>query len=233
MAMLSPSTLLETWDAGARRHPIDRALLLLSLAGGDAADALPDVPLGDLNRRLMDMRRARFGDRLEVWADCAGCGERMSLELGAGDLPAAPEASTEVEVAGHRFRRPTSRDLASLAGAPDAEAAARGLCRACAIDPETLPEGDALDALIAEVEAALDTADPWADLTLLAVCPACGHRDAIALDVPEILWDEVSATAQGLLDEVHALAAAYGWTERDILAMSEARRAAYIARLAA
>jgi hypothetical protein len=230
--MLSPSILLDTWDAGRRRHPIDRALLLLSLAGEAAPEALPDVPLGDVNRALMGLRRARFGNLLEVWADCAECGERMSLELSADELPPPPQVSAEVAVAGHRFRRPTSRDLANLAGSPDADAAARALCRACAIAPEALPEGDALDALIPEVEAALNEADPWADLTLLAACPACGHRDALVLDVPGILWDEIAAAAHRLLDEVHTLATAYGWTERDVLSMSETRRGAYMARVA-
>ncbi len=230
--MLSPSTLLDTWDAGRRRHPIDRALLLLSLAGEAAPEALAEVPLGDVNRALMRLRRARFGDRLEVWADCAACGERMSLELGAGDLPSPAETPAEVAVDGHRFRRPTSRDLAALDGATDAAAAARALCRACAMEPGALPEGDALDALMPRVEAALDEADPWTDLTLLAACPACGHEDALTLDLPGILWDEVAALAHGLIDDVHALATAYGWSEREILGMSETRRAAYMARVA-
>lgn len=231
--MLSPAALLETWEAGARRHPVDRALLLLSLAGDTPADALADVPLGERNLGLMRMRRARFGDRLDVWADCVECGERMSLELDARDLPDGSDVAAEVEVRGHRFRRPTSRDLAPLARAADASAAARALCRACAAAPEALPDGAPLEALIAEVEAALDAADPWADLTLLAGCPACGRQNAVALDMPGILWDEIAATSERLFDEVHALAAAYGWAERDILGMSDARRAAYIARLGA
>lgn len=231
--MISPSTLIDTWDAGTRRHPIDRALLLLSLSGAAPPESLPDVPLGELNRDLMHLRRERFGNRLSVWADCAGCGERMSMELAVDDLPAAAEVVREIEVRGHRFRRPTSRDLAAVARMPDAVTAARALCRACAASPDTLPEGEALDALLLEVEAALDDADPWADLTLLAECPACGHREAVELDVAGLLWDEIAATAQRLLEEVHALAAAYGWSEREILAMSEARRAAYVARVVA
>ena len=39
---------------------------------------------------------------------------------------------------------------------------------------------------------------------------------------------EVEALASRLLWEVHDLAAAYGWRESDILALSAARRAAYL-----
>jgi hypothetical protein len=232
MATLSPSILLDTWDAGVRRHPIDRALLLLALAE-DGSESLPDVPLGTRNRLLMRLRRARFGDALSIWVDCEACGDRMSLELQAGDLPDPPEGAAEVEIDGHRFRRPTSRDLAGIAAAPNAGAAARLLLRACATTPETLPRGDAFETLLPRVEAALDEADPWADLTLLADCPACGARQDVALDVPGLLWDEIAAAAQRLMDDVHAIAGAYGWTEREILRLSDARRAAYLSRVEA
>jgi hypothetical protein len=111
--------------------------------------------------------------------------------------------------------------------------AARRLFLACAAEPGRLPDGDGLDALMGEVEAALDEADPWADLTLVAQCPACGHHHEVMLDAPGLLWDEIEASAKGLLDDVHALAAAYGWTEREILGLGGARRAAYLMRVGA
>ena len=42
------------------------------------------------------------------------------------------------------------------------------------------------------------------------------------------VWAEVDAAAQRLLHEVDVLARAYGWTEPEVLALSEARRAAYL-----
>ena len=40
--------LLEVWERGARRHPLDRGLLLLSIARpDDALDSLADVPIGE------------------------------------------------------------------------------------------------------------------------------------------------------------------------------------------
>lgn len=231
MATLSLSHLLDTWDAGAGRHPMDRALLMLALAGHAPAEALADVPLGQRNWALMRLRRQRFGDHLSVWLDCDACGERMALELAADDLPAPSDTGAEIEVEGRRFRRPTTRDLAALADEADAASAARRLFRACAVDAEALPD-DPLDAMLVAVEQALDEADPWADLTLVADCPACGRRHEAALDVPGLLWDEIEAAAHGLLDDVHALASAYGWSERDVLSLSPARRAAYMARIA-
>ena len=43
----------------------------------------------------------------------------------------------------------------------------------------------------------------------------------------------VEMAARRLLPEVHALASSYGWSEKEILALSPARRRSYIALLGA
>ena len=52
------------------------------------------------------------------------------------------------------------------------------------------------------------------------------------LDAGAVLWDEIDARARALLGEVHLLAAAYGWTEREILALGAERRASYLSMVA-
>jgi hypothetical protein len=59
-------------------------------------------------------------------------------------------------------------------------------------------------------------------------CPACGTHQVLDLDIGRFLWREVSVAARRMLAEVHLLASAYGWAERDVLALSPARRAAYL-----
>jgi len=234
MIALTPDRLLTVWEHGARCHPIDRALLLFALAEPKTPpQPLADAPLSRRNAALLELYRARFGDRLSAWVDCAACGARMELEFPAHLLPPAPEDfAAPVEVAGHRFHRPTSRHLAGIAGCSDPEAAARRLFLACAELPDTLPQDEpALTELIDAVDAAMDDADPWADLLLAIRCPACGHEDTAALDLGELLWEEIECLVRRLLDDVHTLALAYGWNEREILAVSETRRAAYLARV--
>ena len=55
----------------------------------------------------------------------------------------------------------------------------------------------------------------------------------MVLDVGEFLWAEVRQAAMRLLEDVHALAWAYGWREADLLAMPAQRRAFYLARVQA
>lgn len=234
MDSLTPERLLEVWEAGAQRHPIDRALLLFALAEPTLpGEALADEPLGRRNAALMALRRARFGNPLDAWIDCPACGERMELTIDAAQLPPAPPAAqAPIEVDGLRFRRPTSRDLAQLVGIDDAGQAALHLLAACADTPRGLPQdATGLEALLDRVDAALEHDDPWADPSLPVDCPSCGHAFAAGLDVAAILWDEIDGVARRLLDEVHLLARAYGWHEHEILCLSARRRAAYLQRL--
>lgn len=234
MPALTPEHLLTVWEQSARRHPIDRALLLFAIAAPHTPrDTLADQPLGVRNAALMALRRDNFGARLDAWTDCAACGERLEFVLDSAQLPSAPsDAQLPLEVGGHRFQRPTSRNLAWLAGATDADAAARQLLHDCAESASDLPhDPDALRELLDAVDIAMDAADPWADLTVGIRCPACGHEDEAVLDIGAYLWDEIDRHARCLLDDIHTLALAYGWTESEILALSETRRAAYLDRV--
>jgi hypothetical protein len=46
--------------------------------------------------------------------------------------------------------------------------------------------------------------------------------------VAALLWVEVEAGAIALVQDVHLLAAAYGWSEAEVLGLGPARRRAYL-----
>jgi hypothetical protein len=233
MASLTAAQLLELWDHGSRRHPLDRSLLLLALAAPDLpGDSLVDLPLGECNAALMRLRCATFGNHLPVWMDCPHCGERLEFELDPRQLPAMSPPPTQIEVAGYRFRCPANRDLFEVADSTDVDQAARQLLLGCADAGAALPDDEqALLDLLATVETALEAADPWADLSLDFDCPACERSASASFDVSRYLWEEIDGQARQLLDEVHQLAQAYGWSEPEILALSASRRSAYLARV--
>ncbi len=228
--------LLALWERGQRRHPIDRALLL----GGWACPDLPpsrlaDLPLGTLNAALLRLREACFGPEIQTYLDCDGCGARLDLVLDAEALSSdagTGDASGELAVAGLRFRRPCSRDLAAVADERDPEAAALRLLEQCCIER---PDGPAIDlaGLLAAVEDGLEALDPTASIELAVACEVCGHRSIVGFDIGTLLWDEIDARARALLAEVHGLAQAYGWSESEILALSPQRRAVYLEMVSA
>lgn len=218
---------LALWERGAARHPLDRALLLAAAAAPDVAWA--DRPLGARDAVLLALRCEWFGPAFEAQVGCPACGVLLAFTLDLQDFVqrAPQDDDAPVTVGASRFRRPTSRDLAPLVDAVDVDAAAQALLEGLALDGVRAWSTGERSA----IEAALDAADPLAHVTLELACAHCAHRWPAALDIGSSLWDELAATAEQLLDDVHTLAGAYGWSEPEILALPPARRQRYIARV--
>ena len=232
MAPLSASSLLGLWEVGRARHAIDRALLLFAAARPQwAAERLADRPLGQRNQALLELRKQTFGARIDAQAECPACGATMAFELQADDFLAqavADDAPVEFEAAGHRFRLPSSRDLAQATAEAQGDKAALAVLERCCVERPATPCVGGLQ-VQAQVEDAFARLDPLADIELSLTCASCHHAWQAPFDIASQLWDEIDARARGLLADVHALAATYGWAEVDILALSEPRRAAYLA----
>jgi hypothetical protein len=237
MLPLRAPDVLALWEQGRARHAIDRALLLFAAACPELpADRLADLPLGQRNAALFRLRHCTFGPEVRAYIDCPGCGERMELTLQV-DMFLPPEREAhmggEYETDGFRFRLPTSRDLSALLGHADAESAATHLLERCCV---ARPDGAAtssLHGLLEKIEARLEALDPSADIELSLICESCKHVWTAPFDIAAVLWDEVDARARALLAAVHTLARAYGWSERDVLALSEQRRSTYLGMVTA
>jgi hypothetical protein len=235
MKVPSAAELLALWERGGVRHPIDRTLLLAGWAAPELPpERLGDLPLGAVNRALLQLRETWFGSNICAYVDCGCCGERLELALDVGRLvPAAARDDGELQLAGYRFRLPCSRDLAAVAQERDAETAALDLIERCCVERPAEPPPGEIPILLAAIEEGLEALDPALEISLSLACEACGHHWVAVFDVGALLWDEIDAGARALLAKVDALARAYGWTEPEILALSAQRRAAYLAMVAA
>jgi hypothetical protein len=228
MRALSNPDFLRLWERGSRLHPLDQALLALGTALPEMpASAIADWPLGRRNAALAELRRTCFGTEMRSWVACPECRERLEFELDAAALASDGAMSRQsVMVGGRAFRLPTSRDLAGIAHEGDARRAAlRLLQNCCAEEVDATAWGDAE---LEQIGEQLAQADPLAETRLDLSCNACGHTWEELLDLSSYVWTEIEARARRLLLEIHALASAYGWSEREILALSEPRRALYV-----
>lgn len=228
MRALSNSDFLRLWERGSRLHSLDQALLVLGTALPEMpAAALADWPLGRRNAALAELRRTCFGSVMRSWVACPECRERMEFELDAAALAADGTPNEQpVVVQGHAYRLPTSRDLAAVAHESDARCAALRLLQSCCA--EDLGAAAWSDAELEQIGEQLAQADPLAETRLDLRCQACGHAWEESLDLSGYVWTEIEARARRLLLEIHALASAYGWSEGEILALSEPRRALYL-----
>jgi hypothetical protein len=223
---LSASEILDVWERGRGGSLAERAVRLLA-AGGHPAS--PDeVPVGERDALLAELRERTFGPRLEAVAGCPSCGDLVEAGFAAADLRAEHTRSAghalELEVEGRpvRFRLPTAADLVVVADAPDREAGRALLLDRCLID------GTAGPLVEDAVSAALAEADPGAWIELELSCPGCSEGWSAPFDIVSFLWAEVEARARELVGEIHALASAYGWREDEVLALSAERRQAYL-----
>lgn len=221
--------LVEAWSAAVRLQPVDRALALLAAFVDASRDRLARLSPGQRDTLLCDARRVLFGAPLELVAACPACGAQNALDVDLRALPRTPAAdgnddAPPIEIGGRRFRLPDSLDLAAVADERDPQRAARALARRCALDGGELDDAtlDALDDALAQRDAA-------AAVELRFGCAACGTETVAPFDAATVLYADVAAHVNALLDDVHRLASAYGWSERAILALPRARRERYLA----
>jgi hypothetical protein len=230
--MLTADALLRIWERLQHASRAERGLRFLTLAlPGHHREALAGFDLGLRDWHLLRLRQAWFGPEVSGCAECPACGEDLEIAFDAGAIGDPCEAKAEPYTSqdGRRFRLPNVGDLLAIAGAGDVETASRRLLERCSLDG--LPEGGDAAALADQVDAGLAALASERGIHLNLSCARCGQPSTHALDPGEFLWHDVAAFASALLDDVHRLAQAYGWPERDILAMSAARRAAYLDRV--
>jgi len=193
--------------------------------------------LGERDARLLYLRSRLFGAPLNSIAPCPRCQTQLEFVLDTDELVGKsppPPARLPLTLGGRdlQLRPVDSNDLLAAAACHDADSARRLLCDRCVTDAR--PDGAPIaareftDEDISAIGAALAEADPRAELSVGLRCTSCAHDWQVVLDVAAYFWKELDHLARRLLGEVHALAWAYGWREKDVLEMSDARRRFYL-----
>ncbi|MCB9744482.1 MAG: hypothetical protein H6741_19795 [Alphaproteobacteria bacterium] len=220
--MLTEAQILSVWERSEGRSALEFALLALREAF--PAEPAPEaLPLRARDTRLFALREALFGGLYHFELRCPRCEAELEFETDAEPLrpdAEAPEA-LEFELGGRmrRLREPSSQDLLQAGRMGSVAAARRRLTELCCLDGGPIDEA---------LEQAFSQALPGVTAVELA-CEACGHAWTQPFDVADYLRAELSRRAGRSLREVLELARALGWSESEILAMSPARRARYLA----
>lgn len=229
--------LVQVWEWGEKKHPLDRALGLLSMAYPELdAASLATLTVGQRNGRLLALRARTLGSKMDAYVECAACGEQLEFTVEVGDLlldePTEHEFPLTMDDVILHCRLPTSADLASIVGLEDAQAARHLLAQHCLLSAErkgqTLDYQDTPDNWLVALADAVTTYDPQAEMYFNLTCPGCGRSWSVLFDVVSFFWAELENRVKRLLYDVDSLARAYGWREADILSMSATRRQFYL-----
>lgn len=244
IAPLSGRAELDLLDASAggqvAARVVDRllanAVIRIGALSGLGPDDMAELTIGDRERLLFGLYRISFGHRLSLTVRCTACDEISEIDIAAEAAPppeGGPSLLHEAEFRGGAFtyRLPTGGDQAALAAVAlnDAEEAAVLLLWRCLerdAEPTHTPESEA--ALLAAFETALRATDPASDGLVRIACAACAAENEVLIDAAALLRGALS-DGGGILFDVHRIARAYHWPERDILDLPTMRRRDYLA----
>jgi len=238
MTPLSAEALLDLWERGSAQPSALAAVTALGAATGEEPQTLARLPVGERDARLLALYRTLRGRNVEGVAACPACNEQVETAFDVDALlaeVARPAVPPSCEAGRFRatLRLPSTEDLLRIGTSGGSRESMRAaLLRGCMVEvwrgKKRVDAAGAPPELLDAAEAAMERADPAGDIRLLLTCPACAHAWEVILDAAQFVWAEVSSLVQRVVQDVHALAAAYGWREADILAMSAARRQLYI-----
>jgi hypothetical protein len=223
--------LLDVWETCTSVSGVMRSVVLLHAAGAVAdRDTALDLSVDEAARLAATLYTDTFGDVVDGALRCGGCTEVLDVALPLSALPAAApglRARVDSAVGVLDVRTPTVRDLLLAAGDGDPAAALLDRC-------VTRADGEPVDVsafgadVLAQVDRATEEFAGLASLVVTTSCPACGGDLRASVDMSTLLWERICVAAPVLLAEVAELAAAFGWSERDVLALSTVRRRAYL-----
>ena len=230
MARTQAQAMLEAWEDGRAARSGERGLILLRLAeptlGEDACRAFS---VGRRDAALLDLHERLVGPAAHALVNCPACAEPLEFDVPLAAIRVTPHDQPPARFeAAHgdgafTFRLPTAGDLAGLGAV-----AADDLISLCLLEDAAPAAPEVMEALEAAIGEAVTTYDPQAVVALALDCPACAAHWRSPFDIVEFLWRWFDGFARGLLEDVHVIASAYGWSEDQIRALPPQRRQRYL-----
>lgn len=250
MRRLIGEALLTAWEQTRELSEQEGALALLALGWpGRSTDEFANLPLGERNALLLELRIGTLGLRMDGFVNCPECGAQLEIVLDARELATGirtqhtPPAN---EIAGYTTRAANTLDLLAASAAEDEEQARAillvrtiGVSKGAFHSLDDLPAGARSEQWLrwqpaSVVELLLDRFQQMNESSEIRVqfdCAVCRNCILIDVDIARFLLREIDSAARRLMTDIHELARAYGWSERSIAGMSAARRNAYLEML--
>jgi len=209
---------------------------LCEAVGGEPCDAalVRRLSVGTRKWLLQHVARRFAADARWFEARCPSCSKPFDLECDLEHAPRKPAGSgfPVIEIVtslGPRlFEAPNGGHEEHITDIrPDDPR--RTLAGLCGLAAEAEEEADRFtEHELVLIDEALETISPAVADGVDAACPECGREAHFTIDPLDFAFPPAGA----LLRDVHILARAFGWSERDILSLPATRRRAYVALVA-
>lgn len=230
---MQTNSILDVWDHCVGKNQTIKGASLASLAFHDAHTS--NIENWSIEKRdvaLFHVRKSLFGNHFNNITNCPHCNQRVEWELDFQQLgiPSLESVPDNVEIPINtpdyhlRVRLPLSNDLF---GKDEFE-----IIKNCILNFKEY-QGEAIDKtipkiIINQINYEFDKVCKASNITYLLSCAECSHEWQVFFDIVSYLWQEIDQWAKTFLDQIYMLAKAFGWSERDIINMSENRRHHYL-----
>lgn len=234
------------------RPQLETQLLSCCLQGADGNTLAPDFfwQMGVSQRiaKLLNIVALSEGSCFDFMLSCPQetCQETMSIEIDFDSLYRLQQAAyeeTAVVLKKHALcvRRPTGQDQLNWLTQPDSEKGLQTMLQALLVSPDVNPDinliqvsqpettDEQLSLALPALNQALDQLDPLVNFTLSVTCPHCDRTTQSDLDLGAWALEKLRRSQQQLISMVHRLAYHYHWSELEIFAIPNWRRAHYLA----
>ena len=208
-------------------HILDAELTILRTAFPELSpERMLEWTIGEKTRALLITRANTFGHEIDGQFSCTQCHEQLSVSMNISALLSVAQPKEQrfdllIEDESIPCRLPTVKHLIHSIKSDDMMEIAK-LCVAqsdsAQLDKSILP------ALIHEFE----TRDPLIKTSIKSDCLGCQHTDRYQFSIGHYFLQEMMIFSQRITMDVHTLARFYGWSESEILNMSQYRRNTYI-----
>ena len=239
MRALTSQDLLAAWERGLAQTSAERALGLLMAACPDSPpDVLASYSLGRRTAELLTFRERLFGRQMTAVANCPRCAERLEFSLDSAEMRSKSaldgENQLSLDIGDYHisFRLPNTEDSMAIVRQKNVAEGRDLILQRCLLaasrNSEAVSPGELPSEVVDAMTESMLAADPLADVEVALSCPSCGHAWGVAFDIVSFLWNEIESWAWRIMSDVHTLASAYGWCERDVLELSPTRRQFYL-----
>lgn len=238
--VLSSEERLQAWEQASGRPPVAREIALACALGADTSETMLSRRVGAFHRLLLQYHQELFGPTAQAVARCPNCSTLSEFSFDTGEFLPAEETQTprnDLSIHGYQLsvRLPNLADLLAAGSAGRAgegvEAARECLINRCVLgatrDDLEIPVQSLPSETVLALAARLAESDPLGEIEMLVSCPQCRCSWSERFDIAAFVWSGLETSVSEILRDVHVLARAYGWSEREILAQSPERRRAY------
>lgn len=238
MYQVTSSQLMSIWEKASALSAVERAeTILLELMPELTHDALLALTIGERNLHLFNLRESLFGSSIKCMTRCQQCDESVEFTLDSKLLQVAPSALPEtfsitLEQDEYTLRLINCQDILMASQEKNLAQAEHLLLQRCVLQINHSENFEKLNTLsedsIRQLAEHLQRCDPNADIVINLDCPGCSCVWKTVFDIADFFWNEIHSRVKQLFNEIGMLAHAYGWSEADILALTQPRRHYYL-----